>query len=105
MNFIAQIDDFQLWYCSSDSRYYLSLDGADGYLPPFRDIGKAVRYIGEQLDKVYVDTEAGGGTTRHSLFREWEQDFLGIRSDSGARSFHEYLRNATSKNGFLEEMK
>lgn len=105
MNFITQIADFQLWYCSSDSRYYLSLDGADGYLPPFRDIGKAVCYIGEQLDKVYIDTEAGGGTTRHSLFREWEQDCLGICSDSGARSFHEYLRNATSKNGFLEEMK
>ena len=69
MNFIAQIDDFQLWYCSSDSRYYLSLDGADGYLPPFRDIGKAVCYIGEQLAKVYIDTEAGEGTTRHSLFR------------------------------------
>lgn len=104
MNFIAQIDDFQLWYCSSDSRYYLSLDGADGYLPPFRDIGKAVCYIGEQLAKVYIDTEAGVETTRHSLFREWEQDCLGICSDSGARSFHEYLRNATSKNGFLEEM-
>ena len=105
MNFITQIADFQLWFCVSDGRYYLSLDGAGGYLPPFRTIGQAVRYIGEQLDKVYIDTESGFGIARSVLYEEWKQDFHGIRSSSGANSFHEYLRNATSKNCFLEEMK
>lgn len=105
MNFIAQIADFQLWSCMSDGRFYLSFEGADGYFGQFRMIGEAVCYIGKQLDKVYVDTESGNGITRYVLYEEWRQDFDNIRSSSGAKSFHEYLRNATSKNGFLEEMK
>ena len=105
MNIIAQIADFQLWFCMADGKYYISLDGADGYLPPFMTIGLAVCYIGERLDTVYIDTESGCGTPRSLLYEEWKQDFHSIRSSSGAKSFHEYLRNATSKNGFLEEVK
>lgn len=105
MNFIAQIADFQLWFCMSNCKYYVSLDGADGYLPPFLTIGEAVCYIGERLDAVYIDTETGCGTPRSILYEEWKQDYCGIRSESDAKSFHEYLRNATSKNGFLEEVK
>lgn len=104
MKLIAQIDDFQIWCCPSDGKHYVSLDGADGYLPPFQTVGDAVCYVGKQLDKVYIDTESGFGIVRSVLYEEWKQDFCGVRSSSGAKSFHEFLRNATSKNGFLEEV-
>lgn len=53
----------------------------------------------------YRDTESGEILTRDQLYAEYLENAAEIEESSGARNFSEWLRNATSKNGFLEEVR
>lgn len=53
----------------------------------------------------YRDTETGAIYEEIDLLSEYLDNADEIRENSGARYFWEWLRNATSKNGFLEVVK
>lgn len=50
----------------------------------------------------YKDTETGKVWKEIDLLVEYLENAAEIEESSGARNFAEYIRNATSKNGFLE---
>lgn len=52
---------------------------------------------------LYRDTERGDIFSYADLRKMWEQDTDGMRTGSESASFDDFLRNATDKNGFLEE--
>lgn len=53
----------------------------------------------------YRDTETGVIYEEIDLLAEYLENAAEIEENSGARYFWEWLRNATEKNGFLEEIK
>lgn len=53
----------------------------------------------------YRDTETGKIWDEIDLLAEYIENAAEIKESSGARNFSEWLRNATSNNGFLEEVK
>ena len=53
----------------------------------------------------YRDTESGKIYDEIDLLAEYLENAAEIEESSGARYFWEWLRNATDKNGFLEEVK
>ena len=52
----------------------------------------------------YRDTESGKIYEEIDLLAEYLENAAEIEENSGARNFAEWLRNATGKNGFLEEV-
>lgn len=50
----------------------------------------------------YKDTETGKVWDEIDLLVEYLENAKEIEESSGARNFAEYIRNATSKNGFLD---
>lgn len=56
---------------------------------------------GKAMNK-YRDTETGAILTGAELYRAYIANEEEIAENSGASSFREWLRNCTSKNGFLE---
>lgn len=53
----------------------------------------------------YKDTETGKVWEEIDLLVEYLENAAEIEENSGAKNFAEWLRNATSKNGFLELVK
>lgn len=53
----------------------------------------------------YRDTETGKIWDEIDLLTEYLENAAEIEESSGASNFSEWLRNATSKNGFLEEVR
>lgn len=51
---------------------------------------------------MYRDTETGAILSKDELQWEYNENADDIAENSGASSFREWLRNCTSKNGFLE---
>ncbi len=55
-------------------------------------------------DRMFRDTESGANISEQDLFFEFLVHSEEIRESSGATNFVDWLRNATSKDGFLEEV-
>lgn len=103
MDLIVQIADLYIYLVVNTYRIYTL--GGFQYGFGRASLADSLRDVADILDRKFKDTESGEVLNYVTLYEQWLHDAGGVRTTSDASSFQLYLHNATSKNGFLEEMK